>query len=583
MKKHALFGWIILAVLVGSGSGEAQEADPTILASSCADPSCDGVCTFDWTPYYEKAVRLQDLQEETADHKTVRLEEFLKTDPRLQSMRETWYVRKDGLLSQTGALYRCLDSTIPDHRESAVSSEGSPAYSCFSGSTANILANPWLSAAAPSRTPAGGSPSGLVPLRRYLQSSGTDYRTWISVPPSGYTLNTIFSGSSTRLGYQRFGKLLDKEQVIGSGESSGYGVHFLENAFLRVDFNSTWGNAVGRITQVATGRQIVSEPIGDMMQSVVRFNAGDPDCRVPNPTQSGGAQCVSPDYSITTRWAGSPVLAASRVGTDPLAPQTLTSVVRPLDFCHNGKNRLTDEQGNVIGTTPPWPGTTDTDPLLWNGFIERSETLGCKLGTVVRKDVLRTVSRYQLANLHTGVETQAVVLNTHWLKPTDLVAGTPTTTEWDFKIYCKDLETGDIRQLLAAASGSGQTQVNATDDTCGALPDSTQDDPRHRHAVIASRTDGTFAYAVARLNISPGGFTTVSFRCAAGAGCNNPTKGTVIIQVNTTAHQLAKNQWSAPQESFLIVNSKGVILDNAINRLNELNTEAMAGGVSCLD
>ncbi len=572
MKKHVLFGWLLVS-LASIGTGEAQGVEPIYDHACPPRTDCDGVCTFNFTPYYEQAVRLHDLLVGAADHKTVRLEEFPNTnDPKLQQMRETWYVRKASLTGQTGPLYRCWNSAIPDHRESSSSSEGSPAYSCVSGPP-NILTNPWIDSAKASRTPVGSTTSGLLPLRRYVKSGGTDYRTWIEATPNGYVLNTTFSSTNARLGYQRFGKLLHMDQVLGTGANSGYGLNFLDNGVLKVDFNSIWGNAIGRITQLATGRQIVSEPIGDMVQSVVRFENRDPDCRVPNPTQSGGAQCVAPDYSITTRWAGSPVVSTTRNGTNPQAPQTFTSVVRPLDFCHNGRNRLT------TGATPSWPGTTDTDPLLWNGFIQRSETLSCKLGTTVRKDVLRTVSRYQLAQNHTGDITAVVAGNEYWLRPKDLVTGTQTTTEWDFRIYCKNLATGNARQMLVSANG--KTRVNVSDNTCGNPPNDTTS-PRAPHAIIASRTDGTFAYAVAQLK--PGLSTGVTFRCAAGAGCGNPTKGAVIIQVGGPASlPLSKTQWSAPQESFLIVTSKGVIMDNAINRLNELYQEAIAGGVDCLN
>lgn len=578
--------WLcLLAVinLAAVGLAVAQEPEPIFDEKACPPASgCNGVCTFDWTPYYEKGVRLLDLQEGT-DFKTMRLEDFPQgpTDPKINQARETWYVRKEALSGQTGPLYRCRNGAIPDHRDSASSSEGAPSYTCLNSlGQLDSLGNPWSDPAKANRTPAGAVSSALLPLRRYLKTGGSDHKTWLSTTPSGYQLNTTFSGANARLGYERFGKLLQKSQVIGSGESSGYGVNFLDNAVLRVDFNRTWGNAIGRITQVATGRQIVSEPIGDMVQSVVRFANGDPDCRTPNPTQSGGAQCVAPNYSITTRWAGSPTVSSARVGTDPLAPQTFTAVVRPFDFCHNGTNVLL-----TGGSTPPWPGTTPTDPLIWNGFTERTDTLTCKLGSTMRKDVMRTVSRYQLNGNHSGSDTTIIALNTYWLKGTDLVTGAQTTTEWDFKVYCKDLETGVVRQLLG--SPSGKTLINSEGDTsCGAPPGTPITDttsPRHRHAIIASRNDGTFAYAMARFNLPPGTYSKVGFRCAAGALCTDPTKGTLIVQAHTGALQLSKTQWTAPQESFLIVNSKGVIMDNAVNRLNELNNEALAGGVDCFN
>ncbi|HBL25993.1 MAG TPA: hypothetical protein DD490_04070 [Acidobacteria bacterium] len=540
------------------------------------------------------------------DYQTVRLEDIrpsVETNPVLGTLRETWYVRKESQPGQTGLIYRCTNSAIPDARDSTSTTEGAPAYNCFTGSTPNVLANPWIATAHADRTPSGRTSSGLLPLRRYKRSGGPDYRTWLATSPIGYLFDLVLggSGSGSRLGYQRFGKLLRKSHVLIPGPESGYGVNFLQNNNLRVDFNRTWGNAIGQIRQLGTTRQIVSEPIGDMVQSVLRFDRGDPDCRVANPTQSGGAQCVSPDYSRTTRWAGSPVISETRTGTSAAAPQTFTSVVRPLDFCHNGKSRVTIRDQNGVpreSTTPPWPGATETDPLLWNGFIQRSDTLTCKLNannntTNMRHEILRTVSRYQLAKNHTGTATAVAPLNTYWLRPKDLIGKPvqPGAKEMDFVVICKNLDTGRWRQILNVVASDGSlvegTAIFGRDDgTCGVAPGTVDTEgnfhQRARHAVVATRLDGTFAYAVARLDVPPGGYTNVSFRCA--GGCPDPSLGTLIIQAQTASVLLSQDAWSAPQESFLLVGSRSILMDGPNNRLDELKAEAVSiGGLNCFN
>lgn len=580
---------LLIAGVLLTHVGSAQEIEPIYANSVTGDATycgqnsgCNGTCEFNWAPYYEKASRLVDLPVGT-DFKTVRTNEPAYVAPFADlpaTARDIWYVRKDSLPNESAVLYRCFSGAVNDYRDSSSTSEGAPAYNCLVNGQPAVQGNPWNDNAKANRTPVGYSTSGLQPLRRYLKTGGTDYKTWNSSTPVGYQLNTTFNGS--RSGYERFGNLLRKTDVIGVNGSggAGYGTYFLDNGAWKVDFNSVWGDSVGRITQIATGKQIVSEPIGDMVGSVVRFSHGDPDCRVPNPTMSGGAICVAPQYSLSSHWAGSPVITTVRTGTDPAAPQSFTSVVRPLDFCHNGVD-------GTPGQKPRWPLTTDSDPLIWNGFIERTDTLTCKLGAVARKDVLRTVSRYQLAGNHTGGTTSGFVINTHWLKITDLVttgAGlTNDQNERSLKVYCKDLETGIVRQILAAPNGGTLVSLNQEDQdsSCGSTNPNDPNAPRHRHAVIAAKNDGTFAYAVARLNVPPGASTNVTMRCA--SSCTVASSGTLIIQSNTTSLQMSKTQWSAAQESFLVVNNKGVIMDNAVNRLNELNNEALTGGVNCLN
>jgi hypothetical protein len=85
------------------------------------------------------------------------------------------------------------------------------------------------------------------------------------------------------------------------------------------------------------------------------------------------------------------------------------------------------------------------------------------------------------------------------------------------------------------------------------------------------------------VDVPPGGYTNVKFRCAADR--SNSSRGTLIIQAQTASVQLAKNAWSAPQESFLLVGSRAILMDGPANRLGELRAEAVTvpGRVDCLN
>jgi hypothetical protein len=511
----------------------------------------DGVCNFDWHPYYEQLTRYTSGPGTSAnDAKTWLLRTENATAP-LSSLKETWYVARSSQGTETAAFNRLFNSGNNDSMDSPSSSEGSYTLQL-------ALDFPWLSAAKAGRTPAGTTTSGLTPISRYLKASPFDHQTWLtSQTPAGYSLDALYNGAfggPERLGYERFGNLLSKDAVLGvNGSGPAYGTNFLDNSVLKVDFNKIWGNAVGRITQSATGRQIVLEPIGDMVQTVIRFpdgNPDDPDCFNPNPTQSGSVGILSQ----TETWAGSPTLSSTKVVHDATTGlQSFTTVVRPFEF------------GNVRAG---WSGVDTWSPLAWKGFIQRTDTLGCKFGSITRKDVIKTTSQVMLAPNNALTSQSVLSLNTHWLSPHDLANNT-TPVVWNFTVECLNFHTGVTRQLLAGADLTTCTSgtPGCSDDTCG-QEDGNPATPPDDHAIIVSRQDGAFGFAVARFNLALGDTTNIALRCGA-APCDTIDKGGVIIQANRGGTAITNSAWSTPLDSFLIVNNKSSIL----TRLNELNSD----------
>jgi hypothetical protein len=507
----------------------------------------DGVCSFNWQPHYEQLTRLTDEFIASAgdgDSKTVPVWE--STSGATNQLREIWYVpRTVGATcpAGTGTFHRTFNAGVNDFRDDPVP-DGAAGYVSDA-----LLGCPWT---APSR-------SGLKPLRRYLNSSISDHKTWLlDQTPSGYATSATWwtTGATPRLGYQRFGNLLSKASTL----AAAYGINFLDNTILRVDYNHIWGNAVGKITHLATGKQIVLEPIGDMVQTVMRFSANDPDCRIPNPTQSGGAHCTirlpgggtQANLQYTERWAGSPVISTTKTVGDP---QTLTAVVRPLDFCHNGQDQRT-----VVA----WPGADSRSPLAWRGFFERSDTLSCKLGATTRRDVIKTTSRLMQAEGSTAGTQNGNFLNTHWLRADvlgDARIGQVTIEE-------VDLTTGQVMPIsinyvandsagifFYLNNGPGNGYVRTGDSTA------------HDYAIVVSKSDGSFGYAVARRALNAGQQLAVTLRC--GSTCEPANVG-VIIQAVDGAMAFNATAWSAPLDSYLVVNNRAAIM----TRLSEIHADS---------
>ncbi|HEV7671810.1 MAG TPA: hypothetical protein VGS22_25085 [Thermoanaerobaculia bacterium] len=510
-------------------------------------PGGDGVCAFDWRNDFEEMTRLTDYFDAglgNGDSKTLLVPEA--TAGQFAQLRETWYVPRAAAIcpTSTAPLYRTYNAALQDFRDSPLTNE-TPGYNLDNvlGSP-GALACPWTSSV---RT-------GLVPLTRFAKASISDAKTWIPTPPSGYVADATWSsGSTARLGYPRFGQVLEKDPVLAG---PAYGTYSLDNGILHVDFNRVWGNGVGKITHLSSGQQIVSESIGAMVQTVARWGTGDPDCRTPNPTQSGGVHCVQrlpdgttqPNLSMSERWAGSPVLSTTITGTDP---KTLTSILRPFDFCHQGSDQRTPEF---------WvPKPDPFSPLAWKGLFQRSDTLSCKIGAaaLVRRDVIKTVSRLKLGEGSPFSSQTLGALNTHWLRIAPIgdarVAGQVVLEDID-------LTTG----VRTPVSYTYVPAVGATPAYFDVAPGPTPI-PGHNRAFLVSRGDGSFAFAVARVNAAAGVELTLSFHCGTSCGPDNTA---VVIQASTNL-ALSSAAWSDPIESFLVINNRSVIL----TRLGELQSD----------
>lgn len=262
-----------------------------------------------------------------------------------EGFRETWYVARDQM-ANTAPFYRLYSPNFQDHMDAK---DPDPAPSL--GFSQELVHGYAFTTSLP----------GTAPLTRYIKGSIFDHRTWMnSSAPAGYSTGVAWTN---RRGYPRYGNLLDQCSVISDGLALG---HTLQNATFRVRYNPIWGNAIGEITHLPTGKQLVSHSIGDMVNAAV-FYGGPVGGPLLNPTLSGGADCW--DYGNTRRWAGSPVISTSSGGTTQKWFETIT---RPLNFCHN------DFQGN-----DPW------SPLAWRGLFRIRTTVGCRLASTNYADVIQ--------------------------------------------------------------------------------------------------------------------------------------------------------------------------------------------------
>jgi hypothetical protein len=264
-------------------------------------------CGFDPEPYYERLSRLTNEFINTATRKdsvTVPIEESLAGTAGNSSVVETWYVPalQD---SSTAPLYRHYSSS----RKESLDDPSTP-FTAISGySQQRILGYPFTARVR----------DGLKPMSRYLNMTTNDYRTWLqSQAPVGFQGNATWwaTGVTPRLGYERFANLLRYTDVY----AAAYGPFDLNNTNLKVGINKIWGNGIGTITHLPSGRQIVIPGIGEMVQTTLRFNPPEglpASCIQPNPTQSGGTHC-GVNYGETRKWAGSPVVSVVGPSTSRL-------------------------------------------------------------------------------------------------------------------------------------------------------------------------------------------------------------------------------------------------------------------------
>lgn len=421
-------------------------------------------------------------------------------------LQETWYIARDAETG-TAPFYRLLGSG--NHRDSAQSSEV--------GYTLNLgvpHGYPWTS-----------DLGGMLPIQRYFKSSINDNRTWLNgSPPADYTLDMSYDSASKspRFGYPRFGNFLDQCSVINLADATGVK---LQNGTLRVGFNPIWGNAVSELTHLASGQQIVSPSIGDMLQAVLWYGgpAGGP---ILNPTQSGGADCW--DYGNTRRWTGSPVL--STTVSSATNPKTLTTTVRPLNFCHN------DFQGN-----DPW------SPLAWKGLFRETTTLGCKLGLNLREDVVKV--QHEAKKDAGAIPDNPINMNQGaWLRAEPF--GDCTNSSSKVKAEVIDLTTGLILNTYLLGCG---TQIP--------VPAATN------KGIRLTSADGTFAVGFTHL-----GFVdqySFWFRC--GSDCQ--LRNQKLILSASVFHNIGSAAWES-DEVFYAVGTPATVL----TRLLEIKTD----GGSCL-
>jgi hypothetical protein len=146
-------------------------------------------------------------------------------------LRETWYISSE-YLPLTAPFYALFDPARSDHMDSPYSEEGS--YRLDLGVPHGYA---WLSIH-----------EGMRPLTRYYNPTISDHLTWLysdseegpdpDVWPDGYAVNATYWGYANpdlgRWGYERFGNLLSKPEVVQYALDHGT---TLENSKLRVLFN----------------------------------------------------------------------------------------------------------------------------------------------------------------------------------------------------------------------------------------------------------------------------------------------------------------------------------------------------------
>jgi hypothetical protein len=146
-----------------------------------------------------------------------------------------------------------------------------------------------------------------------------------------------------------------------------------------------------------------------------------------NPTQSGGADCPPPseDYGKDKRWAGSPILSTT-LDTGAY-PQSLTTLLRPLNFCH-------DTFGDALS------------PEVWKGYFRITVNLGCGIAGQDSDEVVKIRFEAQVGSdldpefSYTYPEGSTYLRNTGWFKTA--VFGDCQFPERRPKVRIVDLRTG---------------------------------------------------------------------------------------------------------------------------------------------
>jgi hypothetical protein len=408
--------------------------------------------------------------------------------------QETWYIPRSNLVN-TAPLYRLYSPGNVDHMDWTAG---------VSGYTTEFTHGyPWTYQA-----------PGTLPISRYLKSSIFDHRTWLnSQIPSRYAVDAIMSTANglPRYGFERFGNLLDQCSVINMGNAIGTK---LQNSKLRVGFDPLWGNAISEMTQLATTKQVVSHSIGEMVQSVLWY-AGPAGGPLLNPTQSGGADCW--DYGATRRWAGSPVISSSVSGIDPT---TLTTTVRPLNFCHD------DFQGNDVWT-----------PLAWQGLFRLTTTLGCRLQGTLYDDVIQIQHEVEKDATAPFTDNPINMNNTGWLLASTFGDCRSDNIGARARIDVIDLPTGGILSTYYPRCNDPTTVLSS---------------PTNKGLRISS-ADGTFALGFARVGTA----TQLDFVVGCSFDCR-PATQRIVVDYHQF-HNITSTTWEKEQIYYVLASPAEVL------------------------
>lgn len=435
-----------------------------------------------------------------------------------EGLRETWYISRDALTG-TAPFYRLIGGA--DHMDSHDPNEASG----LGYGQEFRHGYPWTT-----------QKPGMSPLTRYLRGDIFDHRTWLAnQTPAGYSLDLrwdAFSGNP-RFGYQRFGNLLQHCNVYPIAYQDS-----LTNAKLKIEFNKVWGNAIGKITWLPTGQQLVREQIGAMVQSTL-FTASGTDnpgeCCIYNPTQSGGADVWN--FGNTRRWAGSPILSSSYSGTNP---RTQTTELKPFNYTFNA-----------------WQGNDPWSPLLWRGSFNKVTTLGYNLDGTIYDDVIKI--RFQAKE---DADAPAAMLDLHNMNNTFWLTMNPfgDGNQKNFTIELLTAQTGAVQNL-------GHPPDGFNDDILLAGPVG--------KAVVLSRSDASFAVGIyAPTDVD---YYKVMYFCDGAVPVNGTCPlGFQAIVVDTFNDKTLTTTYQHNEDVYMVVGTRASV----IQRIRRVHCH-LNGGINC--
>lgn len=325
-----------------------------------------------------------------------------------EGIRETWYISRDNLAG-TAPLFRFYSLPLLDHLDSPNANAGASI-----GYIQELIHGyPWT-----------GQRTGMTPLTRYLNTNIFDHTLYVSgAAPQAYVTDVEWGDNSSlkAFGYQRYGNLLEACHVVNSQY-----MDTLSNPVFEVKFNRIWGHAIGSITHLPTGQELVRDGIGEMVQSTLFAGSGTDlpgNCCNYNPTQSGGIDIYN--GSNTKRWVGSPILANFQQLEDGL-PQQI-SEVRPVNWKYTA-----------------WQGNSGWEPLLWRGTFNKVITLGQILEGIQYDDVFKMSFQAKIdEDAPAEMLRSPSMNNVFWLTMNPIGDGNVD----NFPIELLDVATGNLEDL----------------------------------------------------------------------------------------------------------------------------------------